>query len=198
MRSLFCVVSVNKQPMAEDGNATEVLASPMPSTLQYSNLIQRATPSERFQRRFPSSSGGPFTETNNQIRIPLSLSSGLFLDARNSFIEMELAITATGDDKTVMLDGGIASLVDSIQILSSTGAVIEDIRNHAQLHAILSGMTSVSSRRIQCAVDGGISTGVAEGEDMAYSINGGTCTFAASASTVTRTYCFNPLSGLKQ
>lgn len=177
--------------MAEDGNATEVLASPMPSTLQYSNLIQRATPSERFQRRFPSSSGGPFTETNNQIRIPLSLSSGLFLDARNSFIEMELAITATGA-ATVMLDGGIASLVDSIQILSSTGAVIEDIRNHAQLHAILSGMTSVSARRIECAVDGGI---IGHAADMAYTINGGTYTFGSSATTVTRTFCFNPLSG---
>jgi len=186
--------------MAEDANATEVMSSPMPSTLQYSNLIQRATPSERFQRRFPSASGGPFTESNNQVRIPLSLSSGLLLDGRNSYIELEVAVTAKGTatDKTVKLDGGVAGLIESFQILSSTGQVIEDTRNYAQLHNILDGVTkSPDDRRIGGGADGG--TYFIEGNDISLQpfSNGGTfSTFASTSTTVTRTFCLNLHSGL--
>ncbi len=99
----------------------------IPSSLLYADALKPKAPPATLNRvSFQPDSGGSFSPSGqNIIRIPV-FSAGQFLDTRRSHMRLNLAFTATTGPIFLR---SIYSLFDRLRVISSSGAVLEDIPN---------------------------------------------------------------------
>jgi hypothetical protein len=105
----------------------------VPVGLQYRLSVADAVPASHNIAQFLASNSSDFTPSNNTVRI--NVSSGAFLDLKNSVIQMDVKNTTSTD--AVFLDGGADCLINRIIIRSSDGSEIERIDSYNLLSCIL-------------------------------------------------------------
>ena len=120
--------------MEMDNVPTEV-AQPLPEQMRFSQLQERAAPAIIQERAFTPSNGATFSPDNaREIRIPISVSHGQFVDVRHSFLSVEVEINnaaavASGKHAMANIDGGVESIVESFSIIGSDGTILERLTN---------------------------------------------------------------------
>jgi len=105
----------------------------VPVGLQYRLSVADAVPANHNIAQFLASNSSDFTESNNTIRI--NVSSGAFLDLKNTVLQMDIKNTTSTD--AVFLDGGADCLISRIIVRSSDGSEIERIDSYNLLSCIL-------------------------------------------------------------
>lgn len=105
--------------------------SAVPTSLMYADALKPKAPKATLNRvSFQPDSGGTFAPTGqNIIRVPV-FSAGQFLDTRRSHMRLNLAFTATTGPVYLR---SIYSLFDRLRVISSSGAVLEDIPRYGQI-----------------------------------------------------------------
>lgn len=106
----------------------------LPEMLRYSKSLNALSiPARQNLRKFfPETSRGGYTTTNRTIRIPIS-GQDVFIDTNRSVLSFRLSATYTdaGTNDSAYLDNSAYSLIDSVRVLDSTGAVLEEINNYS-------------------------------------------------------------------
>lgn len=96
--------------MAEQND--ENSPAPLPAGMQFSNLLQRAVPAETNRRSFIPVSGSTFNDTQNNIRIPLSVPLHTFVDLKNSYLQYTLTVKTTTNPVTATTVAAISDTID--------------------------------------------------------------------------------------
>ena len=111
-----------------------------PSGVQYSVVLNRATPAVKQTRKFSANNGSTFTDsTNNIIRIPLAVGSFQFVDTRASYLSF--TITNNSSDKDAKFDTNGNCVIQRLRIESPDGSTLEDITDWNVLNAFLHDYT---------------------------------------------------------
>jgi hypothetical protein len=160
----------------------------------YADALKPKAPRATLNRvNFQPDSGGSYSPNGQSIiRLPV-FSAGQFLDTRRSHMRLTLAFTATTGPIYLR---SIYSLFDRLRIISSSGAVLEDIPRYGQM--VNKYLDLVLARDQRASLPNlGLSTGSgtqAANTEWAYDVD--TWVQAAAAATNTATYDFPlPLSG---
>lgn len=112
------------------------VAQPLPEQMRFSQLQERAAPAIIQERAFTPSNGATFSPENaREIRIPISVSHGQFVDPRHSYLSVEVEINnadsvAAGKHAMANIDGGVESIVESFSIIGSDGTILERLTNN--------------------------------------------------------------------
>ena len=108
-----------------------------PLAIKYSQMTPLGLAGSSKKVKFFPQNAGIFTKTNNIIRIPIS-SSSCFLDGTLSFLKFSFKNTSVAKCR---FDNSAHSLISRMRIMSkSGGGDIEDIRQYAYLHSMLSDL----------------------------------------------------------
>ena len=126
-----------------------------PLGVRYNVGITEGVAGSRNLIKFQAENPSTFTGVNNNVvRIPVS--SGSFLDLKNSVLGYKFKNTSTGGTTECTLDGSSACVIQRLRILSNQGLEIERLDQYGQLHAILDQYSgSLTSLISNCAMDGG-------------------------------------------
>ena len=127
--------------MADDEQTAPL---PLPKEMMYSSLLERAAPSERTTRLFQPNNGSTFSSsTASEIRIPITLPHGTFLDSNSIHLNMgvTLSVTAAASAKVCDLDGGIDSVLREISVIGPDGAILSRTSSYNVLSAQMKTLT---------------------------------------------------------
>lgn len=118
----------------------------LPLSVRYSQITPLGVVASSKKRKFLPSNAGTFTQNNNTIRIPIS-SSTSFLDPQLTMLKFDFT-NKSGANAT--FDNSAHSVIGRLRLISRSGGVdLEDIREYAHLHAILSDVQYSPIKRFQ-------------------------------------------------
>lgn len=122
----------------------EMSAGQTPNQMRYSELMQRAVPGHSQSLRLLASNGSVFAPNGaSQIRIPLNIAHGGFIDTDSSVLKVDIQCQRTVPNSgsavavDALLDGGIAACIDILRIEAPNGSILEEIRGYNLLNANL-------------------------------------------------------------
>lgn len=127
--------------MMNDGGGES--AQPLPPQMRYSELLETAAPAVIQERRFSPSNGSEFAFDNaREIRIPISVSHGQFVDPLHSYMSFDVAIihkdtASTPTAATLNISGGVESLIQDFSVIGSDGTILERIVDNNHIAAAM-------------------------------------------------------------
>lgn len=114
------------------------------SKLKYSEALRPiAAPSSVQTRKFLPTTSGPYTPSNNIIRIPLNANA--FVDTKNLMLRFSLKNNSAA---TAKIDGSAASFIQELAVLSPDGSALSTVQNYGKLYAALNSLEKSRDNRI--------------------------------------------------
>ena len=108
-----------------------------PSAVDFSHLLPLGVKGTSKGRSFMPNTAGPYTSTNNIIRIPLN-STG-FLDGNHSYLSFDCLFGSAGGG-TQGFDGSAHSLIRQLRIEGSDGSELERVDNYNVIQSSMSDL----------------------------------------------------------
>ncbi len=114
----------------------------VPKALNYSDVMQAGTPVGDMQIVTNLPNNGQTFSPSQTVSFSVNVPVNSFADFKRSYLKFK--VNNTGGTNKIFLDRacGAVAIIDSIKILSPTGAVISDIQHYGALAAMLSDYSS--------------------------------------------------------
>lgn len=132
--------------------------SETPSVLRYSDILKVGTPLADLQyNTFIPSNGGIFN-ADQSIRIPFNCPTDSFVNLKGAYLKMRITNKNQAAD-AIGLDGeaGVGAFIDTLRIVSGTGALLEEIVHYNAVYALMNGLVSDNHRQSSMALTTGTS-----------------------------------------
>ena len=156
----------------------------LPSQMRFSDLTPLGLSSKSKKVKFLPNNGGPFSNVNNIIRIPIS-SASAFLDP--SFTSLKLTYTNINSaGVAVQFDSSANSIIQRIRLVSASGGDLEDIRNYGYLVSMLSDLHYSLHQRFTKSYEGYGYQGITNG-GVAAQVGGAAVVAQVASAAVTET-----------
>lgn len=132
--------------------------SETPSVLRYSDILKVGTPLADLQyNTLIPSNGGAFS-ANQAIRIPFNVPTDSFVNLKGAYLKFKITNkNQAGDSFGLDGEAGVGAFIDTLRVVSGTGALLEEIVHYNAIYALMNGMVSDNHRQSSMAITSGTS-----------------------------------------